>query len=94
MMNKLSNSKLGDLADKGPAVQEMIFSTAVQYGPNSGVIADALKGKDVANMTDKDIVAAVQDYKAKTVSGYFGSSSAAVRAGVANRIKNEKNDLI
>lgn len=93
LVNKLSSQGI-DLSGKGKAVQEMLFSTGTQYGPNTDVVSRALAGKDVANMSDSDIVSAVQDYKAKTVQQYFGSSSPAVRSGVANRIQNEKNDLV
>lgn len=93
LVDKLTNQGI-DLKGKGQAVQEMLFSTATQYGPNTNVVTQALKGKDINNMTDTQIINAVQDYKANTVQQYFGGSSKAVQSGVSNRIKNEKQDLI
>lgn len=94
MNNTLEKQGLGQLEMRGPAVQEAIFSTGVQYGPGTNVIKNALKGKDVGKMSDAEIVQTIQDYKSKTVPAYFGSSSVSVQNGVTNRIKNEKLDLL
>lgn len=83
-----------NLSKRGRAVQEAIFSTAVQYGPASKVLIEALKGQDVKNMTDEQVVSAIQDYKAQTVSSKFRSSSSAVQQSVLQRVGNEKMDLI
>ena len=91
---KLEKAGLGALENKGQAVQEMIYSTSVQYGPKTDVIQQALKGKDVSKMSDADIIKTVQTYKNSTVGSYFGSSSPAVQNGVKNRTKNEMNDLL
>jgi hypothetical protein len=83
-----------DLAGRSQPIHEMIYSTSVQYGPNTDVIKKALAGKDVKKMTDEEIIKTVQTYKGNTVGSYFSSSSEAVRNGVKNRTKNEMNDLI
>ena len=82
-----------DLSKKGIGVQEAIMSTANQYGANSSVITNALKGKDTGKMSDKDIIDAIQDYKAASVKTNFKSSSAAVQEGVAKRIEQERMAL-
>jgi hypothetical protein len=92
-MAKLSKSGL-DLSGRGMGVQEAIMSTANQYGANTDVIIKALKDKDVSKMDDKEIINAIQDYKASTVERRFRSSSAAVRAGVAKRIEQERTALL
>lgn len=83
-----------DMSKRGRAVQEMLYSTGVQYGPNSGVVSAALKGKAVANMSDNELIAAVQDYKAATVGRYFSSSSQDVQASIATRAAREKGKLL
>jgi len=82
-----------DLSGKGSGVQEAVMSTANQYGANTSVITDALKGKDTAKMSDKEIIDAIQDYKAASVKTKFKSSSEAVQAGVAKRIEQERMAL-
>lgn len=83
-----------DVSKRGKAVQEAVWSTSVQYGKDSSVISKALQGKDVANMSDKDLVAAIQDYKAANVDSNFKSSSGTVKDGVRARIEREKKDLV
>ena len=92
-MAKLQKSGI-DLSGKGAGVQEAIMSTANQYGANTDVIVKALQGKDSSKMSDNDIINAIQDYKASTVGTKFKSSSAAVQAGVAKRIEQERNMLL
>lgn len=91
---KVSEATGMDFSRKGKAVQEMLYSTGVQYGPNSGVVAAALKGKAVANMSDSEIINTVQDYKAATVGRYFSSSSGDIQASIANRAQREKGKLL
>lgn len=91
---KVSEATGVDMSKRGKAVQEMLFSTGVQYGPGSSVVVNALKGKDVNSMSDADIVDTVQNYKADTVGQYFRSSSANVQQSVANRAAKEKQALL
>lgn len=91
--NKLLKNWI-NLIDKWPAVQEMLFSTWTQYWPATNVVLEALKWQDVRNMTDDEIISAVQDYKKRTVDWYFRSSSQEVRNWVSNRIDKEKADLL
>ena len=87
--SRLKNSGC-DLSTRGNGVQEMIFTTSTQYGPNTDVIKNALAGRDVDSMTDDEIVEVVNDYKIATVDTYFRSSSASVKAGCVKRWKSEK----
>jgi len=93
MMKKLADAGM-DLSGKGKAVQEMVLSTANQYGANSNVIERALKGRDVAAMSEADIISAVQDFKAQRNKLDFRNSSPKVQAGVAKRIQEEKEFLL
>lgn len=83
-----------DLSKRGPAVQEMLYSTGVQYGPNSSVITKALKDKDVSSMSDEQIINTVQEYKINTTEQYFKSSSKQVRDSVMRRAGTERGQLI
>jgi hypothetical protein len=92
-MAKLKKSGI-DLSGKGAGVQEAVMSTANQYGANTETIIKALKGKDTAKMDDKEIINAIQDYKAENVKTNFKSSSSAVQAGVTKRIEQERAALL
>ena len=91
-----------DLSQRGAAVQDAIWSSSVQFGAGNakrgtgaiGMFQKALAGRDVATMSDQDIVAAVQDYKIANNDKLFASSSAAVRAGTAKRAVAEKERLL
>lgn len=92
-MAKLQKSGI-DLSGRGAAVQDAVWSTAVQFGPNSSLIQKALKGKEVANLSDKDIVSTIQDYKTTNNDALFKSSSVETRTGTLKRATDEKLRLI
>lgn len=84
-----------DLTKFGPAVQDLVWSTAVQLGPGGSctkVFTTALKGK--SELTDKDIVTLVSDYKKGSVDALFASSSDSIRSGVRSRYESEKSTLL
>jgi hypothetical protein len=93
---KSIKSKIGlDVVSRGRAVQELVYSTAVQYGASkcASIFATVL-GKNAAKMSDAEIINKIQDYKAKNVNTHFKSSSADVKKGISKRIENERKDLI
>lgn len=90
---KLQNDLGFDVSKRGKAVQEMVYSTAVQYGGNTNAIKRALQGLDLDSMTDSQIINTVQQSKAQNVGTDFKSSSANVQAGVAARAENERKVL-
>lgn len=82
-----------DLAGYGPAVQDLIWSTAVQLGPGkTEVFTTPLKGK--SNLSEADIVGLVSDYKKDRVPALFASSNSNIKQGVVNRYISEKKDLL
>lgn len=94
MANRLKSQGY-DLSSRGRGVQEMIYSVATQYGPGAtSKITRALQGKDLASMSDEQIIRAVQDAKMANVDSDFRSSSQNVRAGVRNRIGQELEALL
>lgn len=82
-----------DMTKYGPGVQDLIWSTAVQLGPNStSTFTTPLRGK--SELSDKDVINLVSDYKINNVDTLFKSSSSDIKAGVRNRFKSEKTALL
>jgi peptidoglycan hydrolase-like protein with peptidoglycan-binding domain len=89
-----------DLSQRGAAVQDALWSTSVQFrGLTPSIFEKGLEEKfgkdcDLSKLSDKDIVSAVQDYKIAHNDHLFHRSSAAVKASVLERAKEEKTDLL
>lgn len=87
-----------DLSGRGMAVQDAMWSTSVQCrGLTPGIFTKGLTEKfgehyDIAKLSDKDIVDAVQDYKSKHVAELF-SKSPDLHDSLKNRFANEKASL-
>jgi hypothetical protein len=82
-----------DMTKYGPAVQDLIWSGAVQFGPaNTKAFTEALRDK--STLTDKDIVTLVSEWKINNVATLFKSSSASIQAGVKSRYQSEKQALL
>lgn len=94
-MQKLGKNGI-DLSNRGRAVQDALWSTSVQFGAGgaSNMFKKVLKGKDVSQLSDSEIVTLLQDYKIQNNDRLFGSSSASVRAGTLNRAQAEKAKLL
>lgn len=75
------------------AINDMIWSTSVQYGPKTGVIVRALKDKNVSSLSEKDVITIVQDYKYSNVENLF-SSSPTWWSDLKTRAITEKRDLL
>ena len=88
-----------DLSGRGPAVQDALWSTSVQYrGLTLPVFQKGLAeayGKDVqlSTLTDEQIVRAVQDYKHANVQRHFESSPKQWDS-LRDRALNEKAELV
>jgi len=84
-----------DLSRRGPGVQDLIWSTAVQYGPGSSAVSIFLNPlKNKTNLSDSDIIRLVSAYKVSSVSTHFASSSADLRNSVKNRFSSEESSLL
>jgi hypothetical protein len=91
MIDNLKRKNL-DLTQFGPAVQDLVWSTAVQFGPSrTSIFTEPLKDK--SKLTDRDIVDLVSEYKIAKADVFFKSSGEAIISGVKNRYKSEKQDL-
>ena len=67
------------------AAQESVFSTAIQYGPYTSVLANALGEVNNQGLSPTSLVNKIQDYKSSSVGSYFSGSSEQVRNAVKNR---------
>lgn len=89
-----------DLSDRGPAVQDMVWSMSVQYRNRTpALIERGLREAygdrvDMASVSDEGLVRAVQSSKLRHVNQDFASSSEAVRLGVETRIVAEEGALV
>jgi hypothetical protein len=82
-----------DLTKYGPAVQDLIWSGAVQFGPaNISAFKETLSDKSV--LTDRDIVVLVSEWKINNVDKLFKSSSQNIKDGVKARYQSEKDALL
>lgn len=82
-----------NLKEYGSAVQDLVWSTAVQLGPsNTRIFVDPLVGKEF--LSDADVVRLVSQHKINNVGRLFKSSSSGIRQNVVNRWKSEERDLI
>ena len=88
-----------DLQGRGPAVQDALWSTSVQYrNMTRGVFQNGLKhayGDDykLSELSDEQIVRAVQDYKHANVQRHFESSPKQWDS-LRERTLNEKSELV
>jgi peptidoglycan hydrolase-like protein with peptidoglycan-binding domain len=88
-----------DLGDRGPAVQDMIWSMSVQYRAHTPShiqrgLTEAFGAEvDVSALSDVDIVRAVQQSKLMHVHEDFRSSDHRVRESIETRIRAEERAL-
>jgi hypothetical protein len=95
-----------DVSARSPALQDVVWSTAVQHGPRTQVVQralDRLKGPagalDVAarDFDERLIRAIYAERGARNAAGqlkYFRRASKAVQAGVARRFAEEERDAL
>ena len=82
-----------DLTKYGPAVQDLIWSGAVQFGPaNVRAFTETLRGK--SELTDKDIINIVSEWKINNVNILFSSSTDSIKASQKSRYAREKTALL
>lgn len=97
-LNRLKSAGI-DLSDRGPSVQEALFSTSIQYRRlTKNVFENGLKEVygdhyDLTRLSDRDIVSAVQDYKLSHTEQLF-QNSPRLWDQLRARATSEKDDLI
>ena len=93
-------SSTRDILTRSHAVQDVIWSTAVQHGPGNNLVHKAISTISVSPDDpgyDKALITAVYAERGrKNAKGlvHFSRNSAAVQKGVANRFKQELQDAL
>ena len=89
------------LSSRGPAVQDLVWSTATQYGQLTTPIFQktlaetGLNPQQVQQLSDLDLIVKVQQYKKDHVPEHFTSSSPEIQKNIQEqRIPKETKDLI
>lgn len=89
-----------DLSTRGPAVQDALWSTSVQYrGRTPDIVEQGLERAhgdrvDLSALTDAQIVTAIQTQKLDRNDAYFRSSPESTRNNIEKRIVRELDDLL
>lgn len=93
-----------DLAQHSRALQDVAWSTAVQHGPRSNIVADAVREVRAAGIQDWDagfdraVIDAVYDERGRVDANgelaHFSRNSEAVQRGVAERFVDERADAV
>jgi hypothetical protein len=87
-----------DVSDRSIVLQDVLWSTSVQHGGRTSIFNQALRGMDIPNMSDQDIIKAVYKERGrKNKDGsmtYFSRNSVNIQNGVSKRFKNEEKDAL
>jgi hypothetical protein len=92
--NKVKSGLGIDINKRSKAVQDVLWSTAVQHGSQGAY--NVFKGAGIkSNMSDREIIQRVYaERSANNGTKYFSKSSSSVRNSVLNRFRNEMQDAL
>jgi murein DD-endopeptidase MepM/ murein hydrolase activator NlpD len=101
LVAKILNDDNLDINTRSGALQDVVWSTAVQHGGATSIVHRALanvQAKPSDPGFDKELICAIYAERGRKKPdgnlAYFGKSSPGVQAGVANRFKNEQQDAL
>jgi hypothetical protein len=93
-----------DLTTRPRAVQDVIWSTAVQHGPNTSIVDRVLKDLKSGGMDsstpnfDEHFIKAIYDERGRKLPNgdlvHFSTNSKDVQKGVANRFVHERSETL
>ena len=93
-----------DVSTRSHALQDVVWSTSVQHGPNSAVVTRAMAAVERQGIEqtspdyDRALINAVYDERGRRDANgelaYFSSARADVQAGVSQRFVNERRDAL
>ena len=90
-----------DVNSRSRALQDVIWSTAVQHGPGTPIVQRACRKLTCAPTDpkyDEELIRAIYGERGKKKAdgnlAYFSGNSASVQRGVANRFKSELQDAL
>jgi murein DD-endopeptidase MepM/ murein hydrolase activator NlpD len=98
---KVKNDNAVDIDTRSRAVQDVVWSTAVQHGGATPIVGRAIAtlSCDCSDPTyDRQLICAIYAERGRKKPGgnlaYFSKSSPNVQAGVARRFQNEQQDAL
>ncbi|NJR25941.1 MAG: S8 family serine peptidase, partial [Richelia sp. CSU_2_1] len=98
LANKLKKTLDLDVNKHSKALQNVIWSTAVQHGANTKLVNNALKGKNISRMSESELINAIYAERGEKDSAgnlvYFSSSPRNIQKSVANRFVGERSDAL
>lgn len=105
LVERIKNESSLDITTRSQALQDGIWSTAVQHGPNTPVVHRALTTLQsggpldfTATDFDRRLIMAIYADRGRTDANgtlvYFARNSAAVQQGVAQRFVDEERDAL
>jgi hypothetical protein len=104
LVTKIKEEAGLDLTTRSGAIKDVIWSTAVQHGPNNPIVGNAIKNlksggiNSAASDFDERLIKAIYDERGRKLPNgdlqYFRLSSKDVQKSVANRFVNERRDAL
>jgi len=101
LVAKILSEDSVDINTRSNALQNVVWSTAVQHGPGTPIVHRAcatLSCKQTDPQYDEQLIRAIYAERGRRKPdgnlAYFGKSSPSVQTGVANRFKNELQDAL
>ena len=92
-VQKINNETGLDVSQRSLGVQNVVWAMSVQMGPNSDAFKNAFVGKNVGQMSDPEIIHALEDQHGN-VGRYFPSSSDAVQQSIVTRVEKERQGAL
>lgn len=91
-----------DIRYHSHTLNDVVWSTAVQHGPQNNIIINAIKtvgeNSSETKLYDKTLISALYDERGKKKSDgnlfYFSKNSVSVQAGVSDRFISEKKEAL
>ena len=74
-----------DLSGKSNALKNVVFTMSTAEGPHTKTLMQALQGKDLSKMDDKDIINSIYDTKAAKLDKMYSKNGAGLQAGIQKR---------
>ena len=101
LVEKIKSEDAVDINTRSIALQNVIWSTAVQHGPKNSIVHKALAALNINPDNpefDKKFISAIYAERGRKNSDgtlvHFARNSLAVQQGVANRFKSEEADAL
>jgi hypothetical protein len=105
LVGKIATEDRVDVTRRSPALQDVIWSTAVQHGPNTPVVHRAIQGlgggaalEPPDRTRDRHLIVAIYAERGRRSAAgnlvYFSRNSKAVQDGVARRFRSEERDAL